>query len=132
VFDWTSVNWLAVVAAAGVGLLIGIIWYAPPLFGRLAPGAGIRLPKPTPPTAAASAGIVLLTAYVLALFERAIGASSVADGALVGGIGWLGFMLTGALSNAVFEKRSAQYVAITAGQLLLSLVVMGAIIGAWR
>jgi hypothetical protein len=132
VFDWVSVNWLAVVAAALVGLLIGIIWYAPPVFGGIAKRTGIGLPSARPAAAAASTGIVLLTAYVLALFERATGAASLVDGAIVGGTSWLGFMLTAALSNALFEKRSAAYVAITSGQLLLSLLAMGAMIGSWR
>jgi hypothetical protein len=131
-FDWTSVNWLAVVAAAEVGLLTGVIWYAPPLAGGVAKRAGIGLPSARPIAAAASALIVLVIAIVLALFERAIGASSIVDGALVGGVTWLGFVLTGTLTIALFENRSVQYVVIRAGQTLLSMVAMGAVIGAWR
>ena len=131
-FDWTGGNWLAVVAAAIVGLLIGIIWYAPPFFGRLAAGAGVGLPKRNANTAATSAVIVLVIAYALALIVRAVGANSVFDGAVVGGTVWLGFVLTLVLSSATFENRSLRYVAITTGQRLLSLVVMGAVLGAWR
>ena len=131
-FDWTSVNWLAVVAAAVVGLLIGIVWYAPPLVGGVAKRASIGLPSTEPIAAAASALVVLVIATVLALFDRAIGANSIVDGAIVGGVTWFGFVLTGTITIALFENRSVEYIVIRAGQALLSMVAMGALIGAWR
>ena len=90
------------------------------------------MPNRKPATAVASAGIVLAISYVLAVLVRAIGAESVVDGALAGAVVWLGFVLTLGLSSAIFEKRTLRYVAITAGQSLVSLTLMGALFGAWR
>lgn len=131
--DFGGVNWVAVIVATVAGIIIGFIWYAPPVLGRRwARASGIELPQPgqTPPTTYIAAVVTaVVTAYVLAVLSGAVGAANLADGALVGGVVWLGFVAPYLASGVFFERRSTEWWAINAGQAVVSLVVMGAIIG---
>jgi hypothetical protein len=135
-WDFTGVNWIAVVIAAVVGLVIGFVWYAPQVFGRRwAESAGIELPGPgnVQPTVYVLAVVsVLVTAYVLALLVKATGAASIIDGAVLGFLAWLGFVATWTLTGVIFERKPWMYWYLNAGQGLISLVVMGAILGYFK
>jgi len=131
--DFTAVNWVAILVAAVVGLVIGFIWFAPQLFGRQwarAAGVELRAPGQVPPmTVAIGALGLLVTAYVLEVLASAMGAASVVDGGMLGLVGWLGFVAPWTLVWVLYERRPAMYFYLTAGEGLVALVVMGAIIG---
>jgi hypothetical protein len=132
--DLTGVNWVAVIVAAVVGIVIGFVWYRPQVFGRRwAQESGIDLPQPgeVPPPMTLVGAVVTagLTAYVLAVLIRGLGAATLVNGAIVGALVWLGFVATWLGSGVFFEGRSVKWWAINAGQALVSLVVTGAIIG---
>lgn len=131
--DFGGVNSLAVIIAAVAGIIIGFVWYAPPVFGRRwARASGIELPQPgqvQPITYVGAVVTALVTAYVLAVLSRGLGAATLVDGAVVGVVVWLGFVATWLASGVFFERRSAEWWAINAGQAIVSLIVMGAIIG---
>jgi hypothetical protein len=132
--DFVGVNWLAVIVAAVVGIIVGFVWYAPQVFGgRWARASGIELPQPgqvQPITYVGAIVTAAVTAYVLAVIIRGLGAASLTDGAIVGVVVWLGFVATWLASGVFFERRSTEWWAINAGQAIVSLVIMGAIIGA--
>ena len=129
----TDLNWVGVVAAAVAGLIIGIIWYAPQVFGkRWAAAAGVELLSPSrvpPMTIALSVVGALVTAFVLAVLIKAVGATSMADAGIVGFLAWLGFVVTWTLNAVTFERKPWMYWYINAGQGLVALVVMGEVIG---
>lgn len=131
--DFASVNWVAVIVAAVAGIIVGFVWYAPPVFGRRwARASGIELPQPgqvQPTTYVGAVVTALVTAYVLAVLARGLGAATLADGAIVGAVAWLGFVATWLASGVFFEGRSVEWWALNAGQAIVSLVIMGAIIG---
>jgi hypothetical protein len=131
--DFGGVNWLAVIVAAVAGIIVGFVWYAPPVFGRRwARASGIELPGPgqvQPMTYIGGVVSAAVTAYVLAVLIDGLGAATPADGAVVGAVVWLGFVATWLASGVFFERRSTEWWAINAGQAIVSLVVMGAIIG---
>ena len=131
--DFGGVNWVAVIAAAVAGIVIGFVWYAPQVFGRRwAQASGIELPQPgqvQPVTYVGAVVTALVTAYILAVLSRGLGAATLGDGAIVGAVVWLGFVATWLASGVFFERRSTEWWAINAGQAIVSLVVMGAIIG---
>jgi hypothetical protein len=131
--DFAGVNWLAVIVAAAAGIVIGFVWYAPPVFGRRwARATGIELPQPgqvQPMTYVGAIVTVLVTAYVLAVLSEGLGAATLADGAIVGVVVWLGFVATWLASGVLFERRSTEWWVLNAGQAVVSLAVMGAIIG---
>jgi hypothetical protein len=131
--DFAGVNWLAVIVAAVAGIIVGFAWYAPPVFGRRwARASGIELPQPgqvQPMTYIGGVVTALVTAYVLAVISRGLGAATLVDGAIVGVVVWLGFVATWLASSVFFERRSTEWWAINAGQAVVSLAIMGAIIG---
>lgn len=134
-----GVNYLAVLVAAIINMVIGAIWYSPSLFGKnWMELAGIR-----PEDAEKRAGgarrayswtfvASLLMAYALARILWYAAAQTVIGGALIGLLAWLGFVATTAGANYLFEGRPCRLYAINTGYPLVSLIVMGALLAAWR
>jgi len=131
-----QINFLAVVAAALSTFVLGGLWYSPLLFGR----AWMRANGFTEQQVQ---GFNKLRAFggsfVLALVMSANLAMFLADpkttviwgmtaGALAGA-GWVGCAIA---VIGLFENRSWAYIGINAGYQIVSFVVMGAILGAWR
>ena len=59
------------------------------------------------------------------------GGATLASGALTGFLIWLGFVASSSLTNKLFADRLLAWV-LEQGNHLLTLVVMGAIVGAWH
>lgn len=133
--DLARVNWAAVVVAAIANPVVAAVWYAPAIFGerwlRLLDEYRRRGTAPGGAYPLVPAG-ALVTATVLALVVQWVGATSAVSGALLGVLLWLGFIVAANAGHFVFEARPLRLVALTAGYQLAALVVMGAIIGAWR
>ena len=132
--DFTNLNWVAVVAAAVAGVVIGFIWYMPQVFGRRwAAESGQELPEGMSGVGMSmlvgTIVVPLVVAYALAVLMKGLGAASIVDGLVVGLVVWLGFAAAPAVNNVLYEKRSWMYWAIGVGFALVSLLAMGAIIG---
>ncbi len=130
-----DVNWLAVLAAAIARFAIGGVWYAPFAFG---PAWG-RMVGVSPEAFKARmaramivdfiAGFVL--AWVLANLLQFLGVHQFVSGARTSFFLWLGFIAMPFLSMTVYEGRKCQLFAITSGFWLVSMLVMGGLIGVW-
>lgn len=130
VLDFANVDWLAVIIAAVVGLVIGFIWYAPPVFGRRwAAASGVELGNPSPVVYIGSILIALVTAAVLALMAHAAGVGTIVDGAILGALLAIGFAATWAATAWLYERKSLEWFVINAGYAVVASTVMGAIIG---
>ena len=135
-FDYTAVNWLAVVIAAIATLVIGTVWYLPAVFGnRWAALTGRDIAARPRPTVYVVALIgSLITAYVLALVlaivMQARGPVSLVDGIFIGIVAWAGFQATSQAVGGGFEGRSWTLWAINAGNGLVSFAVMGGVLAA--
>ena len=77
----------------------------------------------------------LLTSYVLARFmlysQQANGTSGIINGLETAFWAWLGFCLTTVVTSSALESRNPQVMLITAGNRLVTLLVMGLILGAF-
>ena len=134
-----GVNYLAVLVAAIINMVIGAIWYSHSLFGKnWMELAGVR-----PEDAEKRAGgarrayswtfvASLLMAYALARILWYAGPQSAIGGGMIGLLAWLGFVATTVGANYLFEGRPCRLYAINTGYPLVSLIVMGAILAAWR
>jgi uncharacterized protein DUF1761 len=129
-----DVNWLAVVVAAIVPMVLGALWYSPVLFagpwlravGRtMEELSGARLGY------ALSAVAALVTSAVLAYVVDWAEATSFVDGVFTGLIVWLGFVATVLGVTTYFGGRPLALWAINAGYQLVSYALMGAILAAW-
>ena len=74
----------------------------------------------------------LIMAYILARFIVHYGVPSFGEGVLVGFMAWLGFIATVTIGQVFYEHRPIGLFFINNGYLLIGLVVMGAILGAWH
>ena len=131
-----GVNYLAVVVATVVALVIGFIWYSPRVFGnRWMAYLGTtqaQLGNPGPTGMLVGVVASLLNAWVLALLALNLGGKSVTDGVLLGVLAWLGFMATITAAQISFEKKSWGLWVLNNAHNLLVQVIMAAIVTAWR
>jgi hypothetical protein len=129
-----DINWLAVVVAALVPMVLGALWYSPALFARpwlRAVGRTMEELSGARIGYALSAVAALVTAAVLAYVVDWAGAGSFGDGLLTGAVVWLGFVATVLAVTTYFGGRPLALWAINAGYQLVSYALMGAILAAW-
>jgi hypothetical protein len=132
-----QVNWLAVVLAMVSSMVIGSIWYARPVFGNL----WIKLAKidmsknkgPVWQPIVLSAVVSLITAYVLAhvsyLSNQFFGHSFLQDSLTTAFWLWLGFTAARFITHDAFESRPMALTALNIAHELVTILVMGLIIG---
>jgi hypothetical protein len=131
-----EVIWLAVIVAAVVKFVIGGVWYAPPVLGTTWQGL-VRLTPEEMRAGLAPAMVAqivgdLVMAYVLARLIIHYGAPSIANGALVGFMAWIGFVATVSLGQVFYERKPFMLWVINNGYQLIGIVAMGAILGWWH
>jgi len=131
-----SLNPIAVLLATLAGFLVGGLWYSNALFGkvwmRAADMTEERIATANP---AKTYGLAFLFLLVMALcLAMFLGSPDVdlAAGAFYGfltGFGWL-FFAIGVV--ALFEQRPFSYLLVNGGYWVVTMTLMGAIIGGWR
>ena len=130
-----KMNYLAVIVAALAAFVGSSVWYA--VFGKalakVSPVfAELQAQKPAAwRLLAVFGGSVVLSfvvAYVVGLRENVTWVGAVGTGFLL----WLGLSAVQWLSSIVWEKVPFTMAAIHAGDWLMKLVVISAIVGAWR
>jgi hypothetical protein len=129
------INYVAVLVAAIVGFGIGGPWYG--FFARtwLAAIGKTEAEVKTGNSAIAYSGAFaasLMTAYVLALFISFAQSNTLLQGALIGLWVWVGFVAAPNLPTYLFSRWPRELFFINNGYHLMTLLTMGAILGAWR
>ena len=130
------VNWWAVLAATASSLVVGSVWYSMSVFGK--PWAKLAhvdtdknkgMFKPMATTIVVS----LITAYVLThvsyLSNQFFGNSFLQDSLTTAFWMWLGFTAARIITHDAFEGRPTKLTAITLGNELVTIMVMGLVIG---
>lgn len=127
-----NVNWLAVLLSGVASMVVGFLWYSPPLFqkpylaeiGKTAEDAAA-----TPPTNyLLSFVLAIIEALFLSFLIRAMGNSGVGSGLAAGFMVWLGFVATTSGANALFGDRTFRLWFVQNGNHLLTLLAMGLIL----
>ena len=134
-----DVNWLAIIVAAVVAFAIGALWYSPTLFGRQWMAAHGHTPEKLAAMRASMAKTYtfsfityLIMAMVIALLMGLTGGTTMIQGIVLAVLAWLGFGFTIGLNTNLYSDKPAAAFMIDAGYQLVHVIVMGAIIGAWR
>jgi hypothetical protein len=130
-------NWVAILVAAIASFLFEALWYSVFLNEWL---AGIGRTREwlmgSGMSPALQYGVAILcaviTATVLSICIQASGEHSARRGVLVGVLVWLGFVATTWATEYIFEVRTLKIYAINAGFWLFDLILIGAIVGAWK
>ena len=134
-----DVNWIAILVAAIAAFALGALWYSRTLFGRQWMAAHGHTPEKLAAmqsnmgkTYAFSFITYLIMAMVIALLMGLTGGNSVAQGVVIAVLAWLGFGFTIGLNSNLFSDKPSAAFMIDAGYQFVHVIVMGAIIGAWR
>ena len=133
-----EVNFLAVAAAAVATMVLGGIWYGP-LFGRLwmsahgyTPDRLEEMKRGMGKSYGLSFVCFLVMATVLAYLMLWIGAITVPGALWLAFVCWLGFAATIGLTAFLFSDRKPATWLVDVAYQLTYMLVMGAILGAWR
>jgi len=129
-------NYLAVVVSAIVYWLLGAVWFGV-LFTKSWMGLegftaaqAKNMPHPVAPYVI-SFLLNLLIAFVLAQFCAWRNATTAARGASLGVLLWIGIVGPITYTTHMYELRPGNLFLINEGYVLVGLLVMGAILGAW-
>src|SRR3989344_3245161 len=129
-----EINYLAVLVAAVINMVVGAIWYSPVLFakdwskltGRKANEMGDGSTRYVITFAGA-----LLQAYILTHFVSYSGAVTAVEGAMTGFWLWLGFVAITQGVNTVFAGTRKKLLAINTGYFLAVMLINGALLAVW-
>lgn len=140
------INYLAILAAVVVNMVVGFLWYGP-VFGK----AWVRLsglPADFKPTSAAMIRATLLQligaflmAYCLAhsaevwrpsVWNAGADHPSYIYGIMAGFFTWLGFILPVLFGSVAWEGKSWKLLALNAGYYFIVLQLAGQILAHWR
>ena len=130
-----GVNYLAVIAAAIAGAVIGFLYYGVAGLGdRLAKMNGMppRGGPPSPPQAAIGLVVGLVNAWVLALLSLNLGATTITDAIVLGVLVWFGVAAAFKAAQVAFEGRSWGAWTLAGVHDLIIEIVAAAIVTVWR
>lgn len=157
-----ELNYLAIVVAAIVPLIIGAVWYNPKVLGTAwMKASGMTEEKIKSGNIPVIFGITLVLSFMLAftvngMVIHQVGATQLAysnpdaesfqafmaefgnmhrsfgHGALHGAIGAIFFVLPVLGINALFERKGWKYILINVGYWTVTLTIMGAIVCGWK
>ncbi len=124
-------NIWAILVATVVSIVIGIIWYAPPIFGR--PWQRyVGIDKPGAQAVAIWALCYLVLSFTMAYLLKNLGAVGVEAGFRWGSTVGLAVAAMGMAPNYAFARKPLGLYLIEGTYVVVSITVMGVIIGAWR
>ncbi len=133
-----AINWLPILAAAILRIVVGSIWFSPIAFVK--PWQQLTGVTPESMQRGLVRAIVidlilsLVMAFVLyhAVMYATASAPTFWTGAAVGFLNWLGFVVATHVPLWAYENRPLKLIAIGVGSNLVSMVLMGALFGLWH
>jgi hypothetical protein len=130
-----NLNWLAIIVAAISAFVLGGLWYSPLMFvKRWMKEAGITEEDTKRTNMIRLFGSALLLSLIAAFFlAMFLGPKAGAGfGAMAGFMAGFGWVFTFMGISYLFESRTLVHFLINAAYSVLSLTIMGFIIGVWR
>jgi len=131
-------NYLAVIVAAVVYWLLGAVW-----FGMIFGNQWMKLEHISEEQVASMKGAAVAVPYIVSFLTGVViafvlaqlcawrNASTAARGASLGVLLWLGIVAPVTYTTNMYEMRPTNLFLINEGYVLVGLLVMGAILGAW-
>jgi hypothetical protein len=133
-----NINWLAVIAAAILRIVVGSIWFSPIAFVKPWQALTGVTPETMQKGLVRAIVIDLILSLVMAfvLYHAVMYATGMApnlwSGATVGVLNWLGFVVATHLPLWAYENRPLKLIAIGTGSNFVSMLLMGALFGLWH
>jgi hypothetical protein len=126
--DDIPINYTAVLVAAIIYYIIGLIWYSPWIFGNQWGRHEEHSSTYQIASYIAEFIISLIIAYVLALFIEISGAEEIVEGVTTALWIWVGFIATTHFSAVLWGRKTIKHFFIHACFMLIGLIAMGAVI----
>lgn len=133
-----EINWLAVVLATVSSMVVGSIWYAKPVFGKLwIRLAGMDESKmgngvlPIITTVIVSFITAAVLAGAAAIAQHFYGGNFLLGTVITGVILWAGFTAARFITHDAFDRRPASLTVLNCAHELVTIIVMALIIGAF-
>jgi len=129
-----AINWLAVLGAIIANMAVGAFYYSPIGMGK----AWLRSTgRSTEEVEGGNGAMALVTipaalnAVVIALLASGLGVATAGSGALLGLLVWAGFVMPTNWIEVLFDRKSYRTAIINNGNFIITMPLMGAIIGMW-
>jgi hypothetical protein len=137
--NFGTINWLAVLACVVFSVISGSLWFGPKTFFPVWWKAIGKSESDVPDGKPLTWILILVASFIQAVFLAMIvnalgslmGGATLATGAAIGFVIWLGFVAPSSLVNKLFPAQIKAW-AIENGNHLINFVVFGAILGAWH
>lgn len=129
-----AINWLAVLGAIVANMAVGAIWYSPLAAGKAWLESTGRSQEEIEGGGSAMALAIIpaaLNATVIAILASGLGVATAGGGALLGLLVWLGFVMPTNWIEVIFDRKSYRTAIINNGNFIITMPLMGAIIGMW-
>ena len=129
------INWLAIIVATVVNMVVGYIWYSPALFAK--PWAKLTGRKMNEMGDGSTSYLITTVGafvqnLILSLVVGWAGVTTAARGAYLGILLWIAFVAVTQGVNTIFAGSRKKLWAINTGYFLVVLIINGAILAAWR
>ncbi|CAN5369984.1 DUF1761 domain-containing protein [soil metagenome] len=135
-FEIDNLNYLAIVAATLVNVILGSWWYSPAGFGKKwSKITGVNMMK-SPKEETRKAIIIvffssIIQAVVLAVVLRSLGATHFTDGIIAGVVLWLGFVAATSIGDDLYSRRGWKFWWLNSSFFLIVMIINGVILSVW-
>ena len=132
-----DLNYFAVGAAIVINMALGALWYGP-AFGKAWMAVNNLTEEMIREQGGATKGYIVavivsaVIAFVIALLAEAVGVENAGEGAVLGAVAGVGLVATTFGVSYVFESRSVKHWLINAGYPVVSITLIGALVGGWQ
>jgi hypothetical protein len=130
--DLSSINILAVLAAAAALWFAGWVWYLPKVFGDAWSGLTGADRKPDRGRLPLALLGHFLLALVLAILIRIARAETLVEGLFIAVLAWLGFIVAPEINRLVWEKIPFNLLLVRTGHYLVGFMMAGAVLAIRR
>jgi hypothetical protein len=131
-FHLSDINFLAVLTAWIIHIIMNLLWFLPGLFGNQ--WSRLTGKEMKPDNKWLIPGILghLAMVFVLVILIKLTGSANGVNGLIIGLLTWIGFIVPLEIGEVVWEKIPVRLCLIRIGNQLLSIAVAGFILGAWQ
>lgn len=131
-FQFSDINFLAVIAAWVIHIVLGLLWFQPKLFGNEWSKLTGKDLKPAPnwliPGIIGHLAMILVLVALMKLTNTQNGLS----GVFIGFMAWIGFIVPMEIGELVWEKNPVRLFLIRIGNQLVGISASAYILGAWQ
>ncbi len=136
-----SINFWPILVSSIIAFGIGAIWYSPILFGKEwmalmkitdADVSGMKAAGTMWKSYLVQFIVTIVSFCVLAFAISLTGIGSAGDGAVIGFLAWLGFIVPKGIGDILWKKSTLKLFFIDNVNSLITMLIAGSIIGAWR